>query len=263
MGIRQVVLLSAFLLTDGGISSKGDKWLIYFRNKDDFILEEFNKILKVENNKIWTSKRNDGTTFIRVVDNKLANKLFELSPSFRTKACNTFPICQHLTGKLSRCNIVGTVYVNNIEYPKVQLPSILFMSKRLACNFLKIYASCDGGVSVSLTKNKKKSYFLVRKVLISVKHPVLSDQITRLLKHLDFQPSQYKDQIRLVKKKDIIRFHKQVGFINGCKVSNDSKYFCGIEKNQLLNMVIKSFDIPKYLVDILKQKSFSSGLSRD
>ena len=264
MGIRQLVLLSAFLLTDGGISSKGKNWLIYFKNKDGEIIKQFQKILKQTIGKIgYLSNRPDGTKYIRIVDNKLAESLFCLSPSYRTKACGTFPKCQHLRQKMSSCLRFGTIRVNGTEYPKARIPPQVFGSEKLAKDFLKIYASCDGGVSAVPAKNKHGSLFLVRKVLISVKHPTLNDQLTRLFKKLGFNPYQLKDQIRLTKRTDIEKFKNQIAFIEKSKISDHSKYLSSIDKNSFLGMVTYSYVNTKPLLKFLIEKRPSSGLIWD
>lgn len=264
MGIRQLVLLSAFLLTDGGISSKGKSWVIYLRNKDSKIIRNFREILaKLTGESGYISKRKDGTDFVRLVNNRLAEELFRLSPSYRTKACGIFPKCQHLNKKMSSCLIFGTIKIKGIEYPQARLPQNIFNDKKLAREFLKIYASCDGGVSVVPAKNTKGSNFLIRKIFISVKHPTVSDQLTRLLRVLGYNPSQYKDQIRLVRREDIEKFQKEIGFIENLKISNDSKFLNGFEKNEVLKMVINSYKNPKNLLDFLIRKRPSFGLIRD
>lgn len=264
MGIRQLALLSAFLLTDGGVSSKGKNWLIYFRNKDPKITERFQETLKRAAGKFgYVSDRKDGTRFIRTVDNKLAKSLFRLSPSYRTKACGIFPKCQHLGGKMSSCTLFGTIRVDGVEYPKAQIPRCVFVSESLAKAFLKIYASCDGGVSVVPAKNKRGSLFLVRKVLISVKHPVLSDQLAELLRELGYRPSQFKDQIRLTKREDLERFYREIGFVEGSKISDDSRFLSGLEKNAVLRMVVDSYQSPKSLLEFLIRRRRSFGLIRD
>lgn len=264
MRIRQIVLLSAFLLTDGGISSKGKNWLIYFRNKDQKIIQKFQESLKGLIGKSgYVSKRKDGTDFIRTVNNNLAKELFRLSPSYRTKACNIFPKCQHLRGKMSNCTLFGTIKVGDLEYPKARIPKEVFESQKLAKEFLKIYASCDGGVSVVPAKNKYGSMFLVRKVLISVKHPILNSQITELLRLLGYEPSKFSDQIRLAKRDDLEKFRNEIGFIKGCKVTDDSKFLSGLEKNVVLNMILDSYKNPRILLDFLITKRSSFGLIRD
>ena len=265
MGIRQLTLLSAYLLTDGGISAKTEnEWTIYFRNKDRKIINKFQKQLFSCIGRIgYVTKRSDGTDFIRLHSRKLAGELFKLSNSYRTKACNEFPVCKHLKGKLSSCKLFGTITIDGIEYPKAKIPDIVFKYNRLAKEFLRIYASCDGGISVVPAKNRRGSKFLVRKIFISVKHPTLNNQLTELLKKLGFSPSQYKDQIRLAKKEDIIKFSKQIRFIEGSKISNDSRFLSGFEKNFILKKVIKSYDNPQHLLGFLYKSRSSSRLNWD
>jgi len=264
MRIRQLVLLSAFLLTDGGLSSKEKNWLIYFRNKDAEIIKSFQRTLKSLTGKVgYVSERGDGTQYIRLVDNNLAEELFSLSRAYRTKACYNFPRCQHLSGKLSSCLLFGIINVDGVEYPKAQIPKEVFSSEELGNEFLKIYGSCDGAVSVVPARNKRGSLFLVRKVLFSVKHPQLNSQLTKLLKKLGYNPSQYKDQIRLTKRDDIEKFHSEIGFIDKSKISNHSIFLSGFEKNHILKMVVDSYENPKFLLDFLIKKRPSSRLIWD
>ncbi len=264
MGIRQLTILAGYLLTDGGITSRGKKgWTIYFRNKDKQIIDSFRKQLFLCSGKNgYVTKRTDGTDFVRLHSQNLANRLFTLSKSYRTKACENFPVCKHLSGKRSSCLKFGTITIEGIQYPKAQIPDIVFRSEKLAKDFLKIYASCDGGISVTNTKNRRGSKFLVRKIFISVKHPTLNNQLTNLLKKIGFSPSQYKDQIRLTRKEDILKFQREIGFIEGSKISNDSKFLSGFEKNFILEKVIESYNNPKNLLDFLEIRH-SSGLIRD
>jgi hypothetical protein len=265
MGIRQLTLLAAYLLTDGGISAKNENiWTIYFRNNDKEIIRSFQKQLHLCcGKKGYITKRKDGSDFVRLHSKELANKLFKLSQSYRTKACENFPRCRHLSGKMSACKLFGTTTIDGIEYPKAKIPDIVFTTPELAKKFMKIYASCDGGVSVVPAINKRKSMFLVRKVFISVKHPILNKQLTELLQKMGYLPSQYKDQIRLVKKADIIKFNKEIGFIKGCRISNDSRFLARFEKNVILKKVVKSYNNPKNLLDFLQKSRSSSQLIRD
>lgn len=118
-------------------------------------------------------------------------------------------------------------------------------------------------MSVVPAKNKKGSLFLVRKVLISVKHPTLSEQLTELLKKLGYKPSQFKDQIRLTRREDLEKFYGEIGFIEGSRVSDDSRFLRGIEKNVVLKMVVDSYQNPKSLLDFLIRRRRSFGLIRD
>lgn len=91
MGIRQLALLSAFLLTDGGMSSKGKNWLIYFRNKDPKIIKYFQETLKGVTGKLgYVSDRKDGTQFIRTVDNYSAKKLSDFPLPIEQRLATSF-----------------------------------------------------------------------------------------------------------------------------------------------------------------------------
>lgn len=265
MGIRRDVLLAAFLLSDGGVTARRqDTWTIYFRNKDKYVNKEFQKTLKASCGSVgYSVERSDGTEFIRLHSKELAIRLFRLSESYRTKACGNFPLCRHLAGKRSSCLIYGTQVINGIEYPKAKIPKPVFKSNKLAKKFLRIYASCDGGISIVPAKNKRGSKFLVKKIFISVKHPVLSMQLTKLLKKLGFSPSQYRDQIRLTTKNDIEKFKKEIGFIKGSTISRNSQYLSGYEKNKILDLVVDSYKNPQKALNFLLKIRSSNRLKWD
>lgn len=266
MGIRQNTLLSAFLLSDGGVSSKNQKsWTLYFRNKDIMVNNLFRQeLLNCLGKQGFITRRKDGSLFVRAtINQEKANELFSISNSYRTKACENSPKCKSFNNGIGPCKICKPIFIGENNYPLVTLPEILFKNKKLAIKFIKIYATCDGGISVTVTKNKRGSRFLIRKIFISVKHPLLKDQLANLLKFLEFSPSVYKDQIRLTKKEDILKFKKNIGFITKAKISGDSKILKGLEKNYVLEKVAESYQNPHELMNFLLKRKSLVRLKRD
>lgn len=252
MRIRQLVKLSSYLLSDGGISPRGkNSYTIYFSNNDASLVDNFQiQLKKCIHKEGYKSLRKNGSTFVKIHSKNLAKELFKVSKSYRTKACKNNPICPHIKNK--RPAHINTILVDGIEYPAAEIPvELLKKDKTLAKDFLRIYASCDGGVSVSAAKNKKNSIFLVRKIFIEVAHPTLKQQIYTLLKHLKYNPKCYKTSIRLTTKEDFIKFHKEIGFIKKSKISKHSKNFVGYEKNKVLKMLIDSYNNPQNLLNLL------------
>lgn len=264
MGIRSLILLSSYLLSDGGISAKGkESWTIYFRNKDKTVIQEFQKQLReCTGREGYTTKRKDGSIFVKIHSKKLGTKLFQLSGSYRTKPCTRHPICQHLKGKRSS-HREPTINFDGVGYPPANLPKEIFKDTKLARNFLRIYATCDGGVSVVPAKNSKGSQFLVRRVFIAVEHPILKKELVEVLKILRYSPLEYKGQIRLTKKEDILKFSKEIAFIKNARISKDSKYLNGHTKNKILNMIVNSYDHPHILLGFLLKTRPFFRLSQD
>ena len=65
----------------------------------------------------------------------------------------------------------------------------------------------------------------------------------------------YKRQVVLFKKQDIIKFRKEIGFIRGVKVTKDSKNWEGFEKNLILDLAIKTFELKKKDLQEFKMKN--------
>lgn len=265
MGIRQLSLLASYLLSDGGMSPRGKgSWTIYFRNKDSAVIESFQKHLECcANRKGYETKRKDGGYFVKLHSSALGKKLLNLSNSYRTTACNDYPVCPFsVNNGRQRCSSCKKILHEDKEYPLVGVPSEVYKSHGLAKEFLRIYATCDGGVSIT-TGYKGSTPFLVRRVFIAVKHPLLAEQLIELLKMLGYKPYYYGQQIRLTQKNDIIQFQKDIGFIKGAKISGDSKYLHGYEKNQILETMTESYNNPKRIINFILSTRFSSELKRD
>ena len=259
MGIRYTRLLP-FLFSDGGISPKGKRgWLIYFRNNSEALVDLFCKQLQeLANNTVRKERRRDGSFFVRLDDLELGEKFLQISPCYRTKACGIYPKCPGFNK--GRCSSKQNC---DRKFPPLKIPVEIHQRKKLMREFLRIYLSCDGGVSVTVGKNP--SPFLVRKVFVNSSHPYLRDGLMKMFNHLGFDPKLYKDQIRLTKRSDITRFAKEIRFLNGIKIGRDSRRFQGIEKNELLDMVSESYENPKKLITLIVNSyiSTSSGLSPD
>ena len=58
----------------------------------------------------------------------------------------------------------------------------------------------------------------------------------------------------LNKKSDLIKFAKEIRFVNGVKVTKNSKNWCGFEKNQILDLAIKTFELRKKDLEKFKTK---------
>jgi len=86
---------------------------------------------------------------------------------------------------------------------------------------------------------------LVRKVFVTVKHSTLHRDVIKILLAAGFRPRVYSDQIRLTTKQDILKFCRDIGFVDGVKIGGSSDRFYKIEKNKLLRTLIESYGNPK------------------
>lgn len=178
---------------------------------------------------------------MRVNDKQLGEQLNTLCLSFRTQPCDTHPVCPGYRKK-------GVCEMQTIEgrYHKIILPLEFVENRKLRQLFLRIYFTCDGGVSVVSSNGRYP--FLVRKVFVDIKHPTLKKDILNVLITAGFIPKVYSAQIRLTTQEDITKFKKTIGFVNGVKISNHSNSFRGFEKNKLLDLLVKSYRKPKTLI---------------
>lgn len=252
IGIREIKLLrlTPFLLSDGGITPKGkNSWGIYFRNNNPELIKEFRKRLwELCKNEGFLEKRKDGSFMVKLNSKEIGKDLLKLTNSYRTKECNVYPTCPNLRGGRQSCKICDEEKV----FPLTRIPKKIFENKNLAEYFLRVYTSCDGGISVTVAR-KSKYPFLVRKIFIEVKHPILKENLVKMLKLFKLNPKIYETQIRLTTKEDITKFDK-IGFVKGCKIGKNSKLLRGYEKNYILNKVLESYKDPKKLIMFIQKK---------
>jgi predicted transcriptional regulator len=125
-----------------------------------------------------------------------------------------------------------------ISWPNVKIPDFIMKgSKEQKIEFLKTYASCDGGVSIELWWDKQYMSYNIRAwVFIACKNPILQEQLSRLLEDVGLRVNFRSKNELLLSGENVNRF-KEIGFVEGCKVVQ-GKYWKGIEKNDLLNLAI-------------------------
>lgn len=119
-------------------------------------------------------------------------------------------------------------------------------------NFLKIFVSAEGSVHLIIDR-QRKWWSINRWVSIRCCHPVLHKQIKKMLKSLGILAKSVGSSIRIKGKENLIKFRSLVGFIDGCKVTRKSKIWCGVEKNKLLELVIKLFEVDKRKIQRMKK----------
>lgn len=127
---------------------------------------------------------------------------------------------------------------NTVSWPSVKIPEFIKEGNLDQKNeFLRVYASCDGSVSIDLFWNKRTQlYSLQAFVTITCKNPKLMEQLFDLLKKQGFNPTITRGYRIVLTGEDIIKF-KYVGFVEGCKPVH-GKYWRNIEKNRLLDLAI-------------------------
>lgn len=167
------------------------------------------------------------------IDSKpIVMKLLKFSPTFRTEPFNdgTFP-----DSKIPD-------FFNNLKPEEIK-------------QILKVMFSTDGSVVLSVKwHKKKKTWRFSRSIKLSCKHPLIKQKLTELLNRIGFQPRTDKEEIVLERKKDIQKFQSEIGFVDGVKVTKNSKFWFGLEKNKLLELAVKTLPISEVSLRKFKTK---------
>jgi len=240
MRLEKLIPTITLLLTDGGISRISKNSLEIFLTTNSKELQEiFIKNLTENFGKIkFTIVPNGTVTKIRVCNKKIGEILLGLSNSFRTRACNTFPVCPKLKGEMKKLPCKKCKPING--FPPTKIPEVIMdgnqLQKRLA---LKIAMSADGGVEFHLVKQNGKIRWQ-RRLFLRCHNPNLKQQWKKLFEDCGFTITETDNEIRISGKEQLEKFKNEIGFVKGVKVVK-SKFWNGLTKNELLEKAIKSF----------------------
>ena len=213
-----VLRVLPFILSDGGIYKARE---IYFTTTDMALVDHFRRAaMEAFNYGGYIVRRSNGAYVVKIKGYDYVGCVRAVMPDILYKAD-----------------------MNRV----ITLPSELFRDRDLAKWFLKVYASCDGGVSI-MRGRRGNTTFYVRRVFITAKNPHLREQIRELLKILQYTPRDDKDKhVYLSRREDIARYAKEIRFLEHVKVTGNSKRFHGLDKNQLLDLMVKSYGNPHLL----------------
>jgi predicted transcriptional regulator len=208
------------LLSDGSVSGNEIKFITVDEALNKYIWEKFERIFRRKVNEKYGSFRGRlETEFLRL-----------FSPTYRT-------VPFRVNGKI-------------ISWPKPKIPDFIMngdINKKF--EFIKVYASCDGGVIIDLVWRKNtKLFYLQPSISIACKNPYLKQQLVALLKGLNFNPYQNDEHIVLTGD-DIPKF-SSIGFVNDNIVVHSS-FWNGVKKNKLLGLALI---IQKFGSDIIPFK---------
>jgi hypothetical protein len=239
---KDLCQMIAMLITDGGISPHQEtSWEIHFRNKSDQLNTLFREVTYSLFKVYPTAKvRSDGTTIQRLRSKNIGEKLLNITNSYRTLACESSPICGRYRNARIPCLKCSPKEYSGVAYPTIKFPTEIEKNTQLAKIFLKIAYSCDGGVSLYEAHRDKQSW-LIRKVFIDSKHPLVRNYYQKLLEKLGFRTKIYGSQIRIQKREMFKKFSKEIGFVKGVKIGKDSKYWVDKTKNELLSLLLRSY----------------------
>jgi len=226
-------LLSVFLLTDGYMRKGGGIMLI---NTDMTLQRYFLTLIKEAYRLAPTASSFMHKGKETIVHSKLvSSELLNYSPSY-----NTYP---------RNCS--------STEYFQKPQPSLDFLKNeniKLLKECIRIAMSTDGTVNVEFPRN-----MIYPKLEFSCAHPILLQQWKKIFEKIGIKSFIIKSNITWSKirglgikeLKSVRRFIEIGGFIKGVKITGKSKYYRGVSKNSLLELVLslneKSFHFLPYL----------------
>ncbi|MBI3290006.1 LAGLIDADG family homing endonuclease [Candidatus Microgenomates bacterium] len=110
--------------------------------------------------------------------------------------------------------------------------------------------SCDGGVNLYVARGKYS--WLIRNVYLSCQHPTLIKQYLYLLEEVGIIGKiLWQDSaIRIQGRKDIEEFASKIGFMSGVRITQNSTYWQGFEKQKVLKLAITSYGNPKIVYNL-------------
>jgi len=223
-------LLAVFLLTDGYMKKGGGIMLI---STDKILQNYFLTLIKESYNLAPTINAYMKKGKETIVNSKAVSlKLLELSPSYKTCPWN----------------------INPNKYFQEPQPSLSFLKaedKDALKEVIRIAMSTDGTVNVEFSRN-----IISPRLEFACAHPVLIKEWQDIFNKVEIKTFLLKSKITWSKikglgikeLKSIRRFIEIGGFIEGVKITGKSRYYAGITKNNLLNLLFTlnkhSFQFP-------------------
>jgi hypothetical protein len=216
----KVYKLIAVILADGSIDEK--------RNTVSFVEDpEVVKRLTIEFQQInglvvqWKTDVQGNSLRARAYSKGLVRLLLKEVSMFRTRPFDVHPISKEIK--------------TGIPQPKI--PDICFQSLDIAQQFLKYYASCDGGPEFSIYKRKNGKLQLHMGIKIGCKNQFLRKQLLELLKRIGVEGIEKQNGIVVRSIKSILRFKEKIGFLEESKVRRGRR-FKGFHKNDVVKLMI-------------------------
>lgn len=227
---REMAILLGLLYTDGCVSRKQpNSWRIYFAVTSKQLIKLFRSstiaVFHLKSSRVRMGTTRDGLCKA-VIDSK------EIG-SYLTGEFGTFRTLRFKDGKLT-----------NARLPMKQLIESGYLR-----DFLQSAFSCDGGLRFYPAFRSGRdggTRWLIRTVFISCEHKKLRHDYTLLLKAMGIHAnnSETDGKVKIEREHDIRLFASKIGFVPGVKVTGNSKFWQGCEKNALLEKMIASYAFP-------------------
>lgn len=227
---KELATLLGLLYTDGCLSPKGkSSWRFYFSNKSERLVAVFRDCMAqcfaLPASRIRLGTTNDGLHRILVDSKDAGEELTQRFGTFRT---------------LERAG----------RETDARLPVKGLLRSRTTAEFLRAAFSCDGGVNLYVARRKGRNggtQWLIRGVYLACAHAQLRKDYRQLLSALGIiaRNVEKDGKIKIETEKDIRAFYGKVGFIEGVRITHTSRFWPKIEKQALLERLIRSYASPQ------------------
>jgi len=222
--------LIAILLSDGYVNPRN--YTVSFTENEELVsrlIQEFNQVEGIRLD--WKVEKHHNSLRARTYSKRLVEALYKKCNSFRTRPCNQHPAC---TDKKT-CKICKQL----LNYPVIELSDNLIRTATQKQEFLKYFASCDGGVSISVSQRNDNNCL---QVYISIKigstNPQLKALLKQMLDDLGFtKVLSHRSGLYLKNLEDFIKYQREIGFLPEARVKRGN--FQGFTKNDILNLGAK------------------------
>lgn|GEM_PF-5377503 len=211
----------AVLLADGSVDKKRNT--VTFTEEKDLVkrlVKEFQEIngLQID----WKIDLQKNSMRARAYNKKLVTLLLTIVKTFRTRPFNVHPISSEK---------------NRETEPKPTIPEVCFRNLELAKEFLKYYASCDGGPEFSIYRRRSGQIQLHTGIKIGCKNSFLRKQLLKLLKKCGIEVQVKVDGIVIRSAENVTKFCKEIGFLEESKIRR-GKRFKGFSKNDVVKLIL-------------------------
>lgn len=229
----ELVILIALLFTDGGVSKHGPtSWRIFFANTSLEAITIFKELMrnlfKLSPGRIKVYTTLERYHFATVTSKEIGRFLNESFGTFRT------------------------LKFKDGKFPLTKIPVKELIDSGKVGLFLRTAFSMDGGVKFYIARARDGRRWLERSITLACHHPILRQQYLKLLNSINIQAINIErgNVIKFSKRENFEQFAQKVGFLSGIKTTRHSKFWVGVEKNDVLRMMIDSYNNPSHYLSL-------------
>lgn len=233
-----LVRLIAMLYTDGCVSKhRLNSWRITFSNSSqtaiDIFINSLVNVFGVYRERIKVTKMMGKYHFATLTSKEVGKWLTEKFGTFRT------------------------LRFKDGNYPSTSIPVDLLITTGNTEEFLRTVFSMDGGVKFYVANGKDNYKWLERNISLACHHPILRAQYKKLLESVGIKSVNIKadNVIKIRRRENLEKFAEKVGFVDGIATTRHSKFWVGVDKNKVLQMMVDSYNNPSKYVSIITSNS--------